>query len=310
MTTRSFVHTIAVLLLTPALLWGTTQARVTGIVKDGSGNPVPEAVVRITCPEQPAYEKEVTVDEDGRFRVLLLDATFTYVFHIDAPGFIGHDEEFKVSIGTMDNLFEFALKTQAEVDAAAREELLDRPGYRELDEARAARSAGDLASARAHLEEAVAAAPDLIPAWEQLAELSYESGDASAALEHAEQCLELDDESVPCLAIAANAAEDLGDSDRYETYFARYQALNPDDPATVFNQAVAFLNASDDQQARPLLEQCLEIDPEFSKCLFEYGMVLLRSGDTNGAKEHLERYLELHPDGDDAATAAEVVKYL
>jgi tetratricopeptide (TPR) repeat protein len=297
-------------LLTTVTAFAATQARVTGIVRDTAGNPVPNATVRISCPEQPAYEKNLEVDKNGKFRLLLLDATFTYIFHIDAEGFIGHDEEFKVSIGTMDNLFEFALKTEAEASAKAQEALLEKPGRKEMEAARNALEAGDREAARAALDAAVAAAPDLVSAWEELAEMVYDDGDATAALERAEGCLEQDDESVRCLAVAANAAQDLGDEEAYQGYLVRYQAANPDDPATIFNQAVHFINAQDDAQAKPLLEQCLEVDDEYSKCLFEYGMVLLRSGDTPGAKEHLERYLELHPDGEDAAMAAEVAKYL
>jgi Tfp pilus assembly protein PilF len=301
---------VLAILVAGATVFAATQSRVTGIVRDTAGNPVPDAVVRITCPEQPAYEKVLSVDEDGAFRLLLLDATYTYIFHIDADGYVGHDEEFKVPIATMDNLFEFALKSEAEADARAKEALLSKPGYSELQAARTALAGGDTAGAMAALETAVTAAPDLVAAWEELTELTYKEGDAATAAKRAEHCLEQDDESVRCLAVAANAAQDLGDAEAYERYLARYQEANPDDPATIFNQAVAFINAQDDAQARPLLEQCLEVDDEFSKCLFEYGMVLLRSGDTAGAKEHLERYLELHPDGEDAAMAAEVAKYL
>jgi len=298
------------LLLTAAVVAAGPQARVSGIVVDTEGNPIPEATITYTTNELTHFEKEIPVKENGTFKALILDATRTYIFHVSAPGYIGLDQEFKVAVGTMDNTFEFVLKTAEEASVLQAKKQAEMPGYKELSEGLEALKAGEKKRAETLFEAALEAIPDLLPALENLAELRYESKNFSGALEIAKRCLEEDDESLGCLAIAANASEELGDTEAHTAYMTRYQELNPDDPATLFNQAVVFLNAMDDEKARPLLEQCLEVDPEFPKCLFEYGMLLLRSGDTDGAKSRFEKYLEVAPDGQDAATARETVKYL
>ncbi len=298
------------LLLTAAVVAAGPQARVSGIVVDTDGNPIPEATITYTTNELTHFEKEIPVKEDGTFKALILDATRAYIFHVSAPGYIGLDQEFKVGVGTMDNTFEFVLKTTEEASVLQAKKQAEMPGYKELSEGLEALKAGEKKRAETLFEAALEALPDLLPALENLAELRYENGNFTGALEIAKRCLEEDDESLGCLAIAANASEELGDTDAHTSYMTRYQELNPDDPATLFNQAVVFLNAMDDEKARPLLEQCLEVDPEFPKCLFEYGMLLLRSGDTDGAKSRFEKYLEIAPDGEDAATARETVKYL
>ena len=290
--------------------WAATQARISGTVVDAAGKPIKGAVIAITSPELPTYTKELETDRNGGYKVLILDATKRYLFHVEASGFAPYEERVKVGVGSMDNEIDFTLRSQQEMVAAQQEQLRQQPGYKELDEAFDLLAEGQKVEARAKFQEAVAALPDLLQAWTALAELDYDLGDYEQALAHAETCLELDDESSNCLALAANASNKLGKTEQHLQYMERYQNLNPDDPATLFNQAVEHLNAMDDEKARPFLEQCLEVDPTFPKCLFEYGMVLLRAGDLEGAKAHLERYLEAAPDGDDAATARETIKYL
>jgi len=290
--------------------WAGTQARLLGTVKDTAGNPVTGAVITLTTDEVDGFEKRVEVKDDGTYTLLLLDATRTYTFKVEAPGHLPYERSVKVPAGSTDNVVDFVLKTEGEALRSQQDRLLEQPGFKELSEASELIRQGRRAEAEAKLEAAVAVLPDAATAWASLAELAYERGDHAAALERARTCLGVDDEALNCLAVAANAARALGDEQASATYLNRYQELNPDDPAALFNQAAAHINSSDDAQARPLLERCLEADPDFPKCLFEYGMLLLRSGDMEGAKAQLQRYLEVAPDGDDAATARDTLTYL
>jgi len=306
------VCSMVALLLTigAAAVFAGAQARVRGTVLGADGKPVPNAVVVITTDELEGFEKQVAVKSDGTFVALILDATRHYEFTVKAPGYIDYQEPFKVQAGSTDNAFTFQLKTVAEVQAQQRDQLFDQPGYKELKEGQELLQAGKKAEAAAKLEEAIAAEPELVPAYVGLSEITFTLGDSEKALGYARRCLELDNEDLRCLAVATNATKKLGKEADYQAYLARYQELNPDDPATLFNQAADFLNKMDDEGARPLLERCLASDPSFSKCLFEYGMLLLRTGDLAGAKASLQRYLEVDPQGPDAATAAETIKYL
>jgi tetratricopeptide (TPR) repeat protein len=304
------VVSFLVVFLAGSLALASTQARVGGVVVDTSGEPIAGATITITCPEAAAYKKVLETDGKGRFKILLLDATKSYVFSTTADGYMTYNETVKVPAGTMDNDFTFQLTSQQESQAASQAAILEQPGYKEYDAGRALLKADDLDGAHAQFTEAVAAMPDLAPAWGGLADIEFRRGNYDQALEYAETCIEHDDESTKCLAVAVNSANALGDEDAKKQYLELYQAVNPDDPATIFNQAADFLNALDDDSARPLLEQCLELDPEFEKCLFELGMVLLRSGDLEGAKDLLNRYLEVAPEGPEATAARETVKYL
>ncbi len=119
------------------------QARVIGTVTTADGNPIAGAVVTITCAALPTFSKELTSGDDGGYRVLLLDSTQTYVFRVEAPGFVAHEEEVKVPVGTTDNERNFTLVTPAAAASSRQADLLEQPGYRELERGAGQLSRGD-----------------------------------------------------------------------------------------------------------------------------------------------------------------------
>ena len=308
--TRWLAISVLLIGLSAAIALASGQARVSGTVVSTTGQPIADATITVTCPEAPTFKKVLETEQNGGFRLLLLDATKSYDFHVQAPGFAPYDHTIKVGIGTMDNEFTFTMQSEGEATAAQQLQLLQQPGYKELEEGLALMRAGQPDAARAKFSAAAAAVPTLAAAWGGLADIDYRAGNHASALANAKSCLEHDAENTKCLAIAANSAKELGDVEAHHAYMTRYQALNPDDPTTLFNQAAEYLNALDDEHAKPLLEQCLAVDPAFPECLFEYAMVLLRTGDMEGAKNHLQRYLEVAPEGANAAAARETIKYL
>ncbi len=303
------IASVTVLGLTAGQVFAGAQARIAGKIVDTDGNAVPGAAMYITCDQVKGYHKEVKLKDGCCFSTLILDATKNYRFHVEAPGYGPQELPFKVGIGTTDNVFDFELKTEAQLKQADQAQVLEQPGYKEYDEARKLLADGKKAEAEAKFEEAVAILPDEIPLWTALANLAYERGDNATALAHAKKCLDLDDEAPRCLVVAVNTARELGDESA-ESLMLLYQSLNPEDPATMFNEAAAFINKNDDAGARPLLEKCLEIDPEFAQCVFEYGMLLFRATETAPAKAQFEKYLEVAPEGKDVVTARQMLEFL
>lgn len=234
------------MLAAAALAHGGRQARFHGLVSDTQGNPIPGAVITITG--DPArglieFNKVITTDKHGKFTALILDATQFYVFHVEATGYQPQERPFKVQAGTTgskvaevgffgyratSNEFNFQLLSIMEATAAGQIELIQQPGYKELEEARGLYKAGDTEGARAKFEEAVAAEPDLLPALSGLAEFNYFEGNMEGALAAARMCFEQDDGYIQCLAIAANASQALGDEEAHAAYMAQYEDLNPD----------------------------------------------------------------------------------
>ncbi len=299
-----------VLTFVPSLLLAQAQGRVKGEVLDTKGNPIANATVIITCPEITTYRKELSTDKKGSFVVLIVDATKKYLFHVEAPGYQPVEQLNKPLIGAQTLEVRFVLKTTAEVQQEAEQQVLEQPGIKQAREGERLLAEGKRAEARAKFLEAIQARPDLHVVWFELGRLDLEDGNPAGALENAKKCLSIQATFPNCLALAANAAKDMGDEPTYEKYMASYKMVNPSDPAVLFNEAAELLNKQDDAGARPLLEQALQANPNFAPALFELGMVYLRAGESGKARELLERLLKVAPDYKDAAMAAEMLKYL
>ncbi len=290
--------------------WSAREARVRGTVVDSAGNPVALATIEMLCEEREAFNRDIKVDAEGKFAVLIIDATKRYLFKITAEGFLPLERDVKVGAGTTDTVLSFQLFTPEEEQQLVDSAIKEQPGYREFEEGRLLFEQGKLDEAAAKLEQALGVVPDLLPARIGLVKISFRKQEWQPTLDHARKCLEQDQEAADCLALAADACEKLGDTACHEMYLQKLQILNPEDPSMLFNQAAELLNKMDDAGARPLFEQCLQVDADFPPCLFEFGMLLLRTGDLPGAKEKLQRYLEIDPEGAHAATAADTIKYL
>lgn len=298
------------LLVIPALVLAQAQGRVKGTVLDSQGNPITHAKVTITCPDIPRFHQERTVDEDGVFRVALVDATWDYVFEVVAEGYQTVKRvERPLPFGQLMEL-EFEMLSVEELTAAAEQEALEAPGIKQLHEARELIEAGNNAEARAKLAEGIEARSDYHLLYLELGNLDLREGNYAGALANAEKCLEYRQTATPCLGLAANSAKELGNMEKHEKYMKLYAAANPDDPNILFNQAVERLNARDDAGAKPILEQVIQIDPNHPDGLYQLGMVYLRSGDSPKAKELLERFLEAAPDHVEAETARQMLPYL
>jgi len=62
--------------------------RIEGVVYDGAGEPVPDALVEVWCPEPPAFARSAT-DDEGRWHVRMPKAPYLAV-HLFARGLLRH----------------------------------------------------------------------------------------------------------------------------------------------------------------------------------------------------------------------------
>jgi len=132
--TRWLAISVLLIGLSAAIALASGQARVSGTVVSTTGQPIADATITVTCPEAPTFKKVLEVEANGTFKLLLLDATKSYDFHVQAPGFAPYDHTIKVGIGTMDNEFTFTMQSEGEATAAQQLQLLQQPGYKELEE--------------------------------------------------------------------------------------------------------------------------------------------------------------------------------
>jgi tetratricopeptide (TPR) repeat protein len=300
----------AVLLLAPTVLLAQAQGRIKGRVLDTTKKPIAGVKITITCPEISNYKRELVTDAKGDFATIIGDGTKMYDFLYEAPGYQPMKQSNKPKIGGQTLELECVLTSVKEIQDAAQKAQMDQPGLKEQREGIELLAAGKKVEARAKLEAAVKAMPDLHVSWLELGKLELEANNPKTSLADAEKCLEASPDFPACLGLALNASRIAGDKTAIAKYEAAYKAANPTDPSIYFNEAVLHLNKGDDAKARPLLEQALQADPNYADALFQLGMLCFRAGETPKAKELLTKFLQLAPTHKEAPTATEMLKYM
>jgi hypothetical protein len=91
---------LALLLLpiTPIRAERGRQGRISGKVTDGKGDPVADVKVTITTKAISSFRKELTTRKDGTWATFLNDATLTYHYLFEKPGYVAVEKDKKVPI--------------------------------------------------------------------------------------------------------------------------------------------------------------------------------------------------------------------
>lgn len=135
-------------------------------------------------------------------------------------------------------------------------------GLSELAAARAARAAGDLAGARAHLETALRQSPALALADVELADVLVQQGDHGPELQRALAEAQAQASSNPrTWELSAAVAEEQGDRAATVLALRRLTALRPDDAAALHRLASALAGGGAWAEAVAVYRAALAIDP-------------------------------------------------
>ncbi|MCL2725458.1 MAG: tetratricopeptide repeat protein [Polyangiaceae bacterium] len=107
-----------------------------------------------------------------------------------------------------------------------------------LDQARAARSAGNLSSARELYERALDEHPDNVEAFAGLGDVAHQQGDLDLATREYERALSLAPRYMPALLGAADALWDLGEHEAATEHYLTVLELSKTPPARVKERAL------------------------------------------------------------------------
>ena len=142
-------------------------------------------------------------------------------------------------------------------------------------------------TALAHLQKAVAQAPDVAPARELMAQMHLRAGEAEVALQVLDRLLKSDAPGAETLGLAGHARLMLGDFAAAEKLYQRAAAANPRDKRWPAAQAAAATVRGDAARGLARLQQLAAQDPTGPA-----GMALVqtlrRRGDDAGALRQLQ----------------------
>ncbi len=285
------------------------EGRVLGTVVDQNGKPIPNLKVSLTLPGSD-YKLERKTDAQGKFSLLVLDATKEYLLRMELEGFSPFEETIKPKPGDTLRL-DYTLTAQQaapEPTGPSADEIKALEGKNEaiaaFNEGVIALKGGDLNSAAAKFEAAVKVDPALAPAYGALAEVYAELGKNAEALAAAERYLELEPGNVRGLRVRYDAAKALGDKEKTGQALQALAAVDKsrDTAIRIYNLGAESSRAGDRDAAVAHLKQAIEIDPTLDQAYTALGQVLIVKKDFKQAAEVMEKLLARTPQNIEALT--------
>lgn len=303
---RVLAAALLALLFLPAALLAVQQGRISGNVRDGKGDPLPDVKVTITTKFITNFKVELKTDKNGHWGTILNDSTIAYHYMFEKDGYIPTGQDKKVPIGGAEVL-DMQLLTQNQAVEKGVVKQVEDPFAVAYNAAVEAIHANDLDTAWAKAQEAIKLGPDKPNAYDLGAKVASMRKDWDQAVILGEKSMALEPDNTQIVAILAEAYRVKGDKVKAAEYEKKYVAANPDQPEVLYNQAVALFNKNDFKGAEPLLRKVIEGKPDFAKAHYLLGMSYVNLNNIPEMKKHFTEYLRLEPKGADAATAKEML---
>ncbi len=293
---RPLALTILLSSLAPAVLEAALPARVYGTVVDESEQPVAGLTITVTDPEVAGFSLVAETNDEGKYAVILPDATRAYVYRLEKKGFETFETSFKVPAGSRKEM-NFTVISVLAPDL--------------FNEGNAAARAGDYAAAEAKYRQAVALDASLAAAHTALATVLLIEKRHAEAAQAAEDAVALAPNDQKPLNLRYKAYQALGDKAKAADALAALEAADPERAAEgLYRKGVALYQAAKMAEAAEAFDRAVTANPQHAKAHYFLGLCQVNLGDTDGAKRHLTTFLELTPDDPEAATAREMIEYL
>lgn len=326
---RIAVMLFALPLLLPVALTAQAQGRAHGEVTDSDGDPIPGATVEVI---DPGRSDQVIADDEtnkrGSYSVVVIDATRPLVFRISKEGYQTREQEIKIPVGGNEP-YDFMLARAAAprqpapaAEAGEGDQAPPPPAEGELQmDAEAAEAynagvkaiqAGDDATAKPKLEEALAIDPNIAPAWAVLGAISLKEGDFAKAVENADKALAIEPQNSLALEVKYKAHAAAGQTEEAAAARERFAQANPEGGAeALFEEGSRAFNNGDMDAAIDALQQTLAANPEMYKAHYTLGLAYTNKQDNAQAAEHFRAFLDAAPPDDpDRAQAQEMLDYV
>jgi tetratricopeptide (TPR) repeat protein len=303
---RFFAGALLAFLLLPVPLAAIQQGRISGVVKDGKGDPLPGVKITITTKLITNFKVELKTDKNGHWGTLLNDATITYHYQFEKDGYIPTGQDKKVPIGGAE-ILDMQLLTQTQAVEKGIVKQVEDPFSVAYNAAVEAIHANDLDTAFAKAQEAIKLGPEKANAYDLGAKVASMRKDWEQVVVLGEKSMQLEPDNNQMIGILTEAYRAKGDKVKAAEYEKKYVALNPDQPEVLYNQAVALFNKNDFKGAEPLLKKVVENKPDFAKAHYLLGMSYVNLNNIPEMKKEFAEYLKLDPKGADAGAAKEML---
>ncbi len=278
--------------------------RFRGTVVDENGEPIAGVSVTVTSADLPDFHEQLETNKRGIFTLTVAQVDPTYTLQLTKPG----HRSLKVDVQA--RATELATETYTLPAVVAGEEEVPEGALpaaeaaevnvaiRAYNEGVTAQRAGDLATARARLEAALAEDDALAPAQVALATVYLDLGLHEQALAGADRGLELRPGDREALRVRYEALLGLGRRDEAEAAKAELKAAEGASVTakSLYNEGAEAYQAQDLDAALAKFRQAAEMDPSLFDAHHAIATILVHRGEHAAAAAAADRALQLSPE--------------
>ena len=314
MALRNVLMFVAALVLAagPALAqdWS-GSGRVKGTVTDQDGKPVAGAqVIYRLLNDRESGPPNMVTNKKGKFSMLGLKGGL-WIVRVEAEGYWPWTSPAPVEVFSsgISEPVEVVLQALPKEELVARGRTQANTFLKAGDEKL---NGGDPAGARAEYEQALEFLDesDFPVIYTAIANAYMAEGDLTSAEASVDQALAADENWIEALKIKCSIAAAEGRLDDAESLLAKI----PDDAVlhqnTTINIALAHFNEGEMEEARSYLDRTIRDYPDIGQVYYFRGLANLNLNDAAAAKADFERFLELDPESPQAPEAQEYLGYL
>ena len=191
------------------------EGRIIGTVLTPDGKPIPDIKITLTRPGT-NFKMDKVTDKNGKFTLLILDATQEYLLQIEKEGYDAYQETIKPNPGDVVRPTYTLTETKPQAATGPSEEEVkklegENAAVAAFNEGVTTLQSNNLAGAEVKFREATTLNPALAPAFGALAEVLSEQKKHAEALAAADRFLELEPGAVRGLRVRFDAARALND---------------------------------------------------------------------------------------------------
>lgn len=299
---RSFPR-FAVLLLLIAVSaqasWAATGI-VRGTVTDENEVPLEGVQITVTSDDLSSFRQVLVTQEDGEFTLRFRSPQYTYKFLFEKAGYQAFTQEISPSSVRMSR--ETFVMNKAETRAVEQHGDLQsvvtgstNAAVEAFNAGLAAQQAGDLETAKAKLQEALAADAGLGPAHVALAQVLLDLEDYEAAISEADAAVAADVSPADALRVKFQALRALGRREEAEAIAGELESAQDQVAAArvLYNDAAQAFQAGDLETALDTFQKAAELDPTLQDAHHAIATIQLNRQNYEAAAESAKKALSL-----------------
>lgn len=293
---------------------GRGTARLSGVVKDGEGNPIQSAKIVMQFQKNEQVKRETTTNEKGEWAILGL-GTGTWRVTASADNYIPTYEDIYIQQLELNPKMTLTLK---KIERSDKPMIEDETALNLVEKANQLFNESKYDEAITLLMQFLEKNPNVYQASLSIGDCYREKGEVDKALEEYNKVLEqAKKDEIMGKEITAKALAGIGecylkreDFETAQNYFKKSIESYPENEILAYNVGEIYFSNQKIDEAIHYFELSTRIKPAWSSPYLKLGYAYLNKGDFEKAEQNLDKFLELDPESPEAPNVKNIIEYL